>query len=159
MTLLATVPAGQLYYLDTIPIYGKTYVYLVRPVDSAGNAGEAYKLASVDVILPSNRVFLDRNRIRPARGETVEVDFQIIREGRVRVTVMTLTGEVVKRLWDAEQTGSYNPDSPFHSHYSTLPVIRWDGTNDSGRLVASGAYLVALEIGGSRDIRAIVVVR
>jgi hypothetical protein len=38
-------------------------------------------------------------------------------------------------------------------------VAVWDGTSDSGRRVASGVYFCSLEAGGSRDRRAIVLLK
>jgi len=160
MKWLDTVPVGTLTYLDTtVPDYGKIYVYLVRPIDAEGNPGEAYQLALVDVVLPSNRLFLNHNKFRPAGAENLRVDFQITKPGRVRISVMTLTGERVRRLYDAEHQGKYNVDAPFNSAYSSLPPLYWDGANDGGQLVATGAYFLVLEIGGSRDIRSVAVIR
>ncbi len=151
---------GEFEFVDcTVPTYGKRYVYVIRPVDSAGNLGEAYRTVLIDVELPKNRLFLNRNKFRPAAGEKVEVAFQITEPGRVRISVFTLTGELVRRLYDGQHQGGFTVDTPFNSLDEGLLLDPWDGTNDSRALVSSGAYLVVLEINKSRDIRAVVVIR
>ncbi len=143
----------------SIPAYGKRYVYIIRPVDAQGQLGDAYPVAIIDVVQPTNRTSISRNAFRPGRGESANVIYQVTEPGRVRVTVMTQTGEVVKRLLDAEVRGAYTTDIPFNSRDQGLAPLVWDGTNDRGEVVASGAYFVVLEIGKSRDFRAVAVIR
>ena len=145
--------------VDTgVPMYGKRYLYIIRPIDSAGNLGDAYPTVLFDMELPANRLFLNRNKFRPP-GEALNIHFQITEPGRMRISVFSLTGELVCRLQDREHTGNFTPDTPFNSSNEGLPPVVWDGANSSGELVASGVYLVVLEINKGRDIRTVAVVR
>jgi hypothetical protein len=153
------VPKTTLSVLDEVPSYGKRYVYLVRPVDTASRLGDAYPLAMIDVELPSNRLYLNHNRFRPKLGETLQAIFQVTEAGRIRISVMSLTGEKIKTIYDQELAGSYSPDNPYNSLFAGVPTPVWDGKNDSGRLVGSGAYLVVLEIGSHRYIGSVAVIR
>ena len=150
---------GQLTYLDEIPVYGHRYLYLIRPIDAEGNLGEAYRIIVLDVPQPINRLFLHRNRFRPGLSESLPISYQLTETGRVRIAVFTPTGERVRRLYEADISGSFGPDAPFNSVDRGVPFIRWDGANDAGELVASGAYLVVLEINQARDIRTVAVIR
>jgi len=161
-TLLAgSVPASQLTFVDLgVPAYGRRYVYIIRPIDSAGYLGDAYPTTLIDVVLPMNRTFPNRNRMRPARGERVEIIYQITEPGRLRVSVWTQAGEFVKKLYDQEVRGrDITVDIPYNSHNEGLPPLAWDGTNGNGELVASGVYLIVLEVNGKRDFRKVAVVR
>ena len=161
-TLLAgSVPASQLTFVDLgVPAYGRRYVYIIRPIDAAGYLGDAYPTTLIDVILPMNRTFPNRNRMRPALGERVEIIYQITEPGRLRVSVWTQAGEFVKKLYDQEVRGrDITVDIPYNSHNEGLPPLTWDGTNGNGELVASGVYLIVLEVNGKRDFRKVAVVR
>ena len=152
-------PVGEFEFVDlTPPTYGRTYVYVIRPLDSGGNLGEAYRTVVIDVPLPANRLFLDRNQFKPP-VENVSVHFQITEPGLVRISVFTLTGERVATLHEAQYSGSFSADTPFNSLDEGLFLKPWNGTNVAGELVGSGAYLVVLEINKSRDIRTIAVIR
>ena len=159
MTQVFSVSPTTLSVVDQVPAYGKRYVYLIRAIDDAGRMGEAYPLVIIDVELPSNKLFLNHNRFRPRLAESLSAIFQITESGRVRISVMTLTGEKIKTLYDREHSGKYSADAPFNSLYAGLPPIIWDGSNESGRLVGSGAYLVVLEIGKHRFIGSVAVIR
>ena len=159
MNEIYRVSSGTLSIIDEVPAYGKRYVYLVRPIDVEGRLGDSYPLAILDVELPSNRLYLNHNRFRPRLGEDLSVIFQITEPGRVIITVMSLTGERIKTLYDREHAGNFTSDAPFNSLYAGLPSLTWDGRNDSGQMVGSGAYMVILEIGKHRYIGSVAVIR
>jgi len=157
---VGTVGAGTYAFVDlTVPTYGKRYVYVIRPIDSAGNVGDAYPTVLIDVVLPTNRTYLNRNRIRPARGEVLEIVYQVTEPGRVRVSIWTQAGELVAKLFDGDLRGPFTVDTPYNSHDRGVPPILWNGTNDRGELVGSGVYLVVLEVNGKRDFRTEAVLR
>ncbi len=64
----------------------------------------------------------------------------------VRLTILDLTGRVVRRLVDEEQ-GSGRHD------------VRWEGTDDWGSTVASGVYLYLLDAAGERRTRKLVLLK
>jgi len=150
---------GQLTFIDIIPVYGHRYLYLIRPIDAEGNLGEAYRLIILDVPQPINRLFLHRNRFRPGLSESLPISYQLTETGRVRIAVFTPTGERVRRLYESDISGSFSPNAPYNSVDRGVPFIRWDGANDAGELVASGPYLIVLEINRARDIRTVAVIR
>ena len=157
---LNPTPCTDLFFVDlTVPTYGKRYLYIIRPIDAAGNLGDAYPSTIIDVVLPTNRTYLNRNRMRPARGERLDIIYQITEPGRLRVSVWTQAGELVRKLYDQDQQGPYTQDTPFNSHNYGLPPLVWDGTNGNGELVASGVYLVVLEVNRKRDFRTVAVIR
>jgi hypothetical protein len=155
-----TTAANVLTFLDcTVPVYGKRYLYLIRPIDANGNLGDAYPSALIDVVLPTIRTYPDRNRFRPGLGERVHIVFQTTEAGRVRVSIWSPGGEKVRSLLDEEITGSFSADTPYNSRDRLRPPLVWDGANDAGELVGSGAYLIAIEVNGNRDFRAVAVLR
>lgn len=167
--LVGTVllPVPTLSFIDTVPGYGKQYVYIIRPIDYRAGFppptdkvdGAAYPAVLIFVAIPVNRTFLNHNQFHPGRNEQLQMTFQITEPGHVRVSIFTPTGERVRTIWDRDHRGSITPDTPFNSRDQGIPPLVWDGTNDRGELVGSGAYLVVLEINKARDFRAIVVVR
>jgi hypothetical protein len=56
---------------------------------------------------------------------------------RVRVRVYSVTGALVRDLYDGPVTGDF--------------AARWDGTDNRGTRVASATYYAAIEAGGSRE--------
>ena len=74
------------------------------------------------------------------------IRFELDRSCRARLVVHDLTGRVVTVLVDeAFGAGSHR--------------IAWDGTDSSGRAVASGAYLVSLEAAGAIESRKMSLIR
>jgi hypothetical protein len=66
--------------------------------------------------------------------------------GHVRLRIFDLAGRMVARLFDGV----------------SLPgpsVVVWNGTDNSGRLVAAGGYLAHLQMGGQTAVRRIVLTR
>ncbi len=157
---VGTTSAAVLSFIDcTVPVYGKRYLYLIRPIDAQGNLGDAYPSAIIDVVLPTIRTYPDKNRFRPGRGESVNIVFQTTEPGRVRISVWTPGGELVRTLHDQEYTGYLTVDTPFNSRDRGLSPLVWDGTNENRELVGSGAYLIVIEVNGKRDFRSVAVLR
>jgi len=81
----------------------------------------------------------------PTRGATT-VRYEVPRPGEVRLTVLDVTGRLVRDL-----------------RSRTLPAgvhrIRWDGTDDAGRAVAAGTYFVRMEAPGVTDATRVEIVR
>lgn len=77
------------------------------------------------------RFTLDQNFPNPFNPQTT-IQYSIERPGNVRLTVFDLGGRVVRILADGMQAGG--------SH-----EVTWDGRDEAGRSVASGAYFYRLE--------------
>jgi hypothetical protein len=94
-------------------------------------------------VTPSNTVdtaVLFPNPYMPSRGNGYITITQMPPGARVRV--FTMRGE---RIFDADAGGS--------------GVLAWNGTNRSGRAIASGIYLITIEAGSQKKILKLVVIR
>jgi flagellar hook assembly protein FlgD len=86
------------------------------------------------------------NVIDPTKGETARLSYQIATEGAVTITVFTLDGNVVRRLYSGSRAVG---------DYSTA----WDGKNLSGATVSRGVYFIRVVGPGIDEIRKVMVVR
>ncbi len=78
-------------------------------------------------------------------GHSTSIRFELSREGAAELAIYDLSGRLIKRL--------VNGVLPAGSH-----VMVWDGTDDSGRQVPSGAYFSRLKVGESVGARTLVMV-
>jgi len=99
-----------------------------------------------DVRSQKGSVTILNNVIDPTKGETVRLSYQIPSEGAVTVTVFTLDGDVVRRLYSGTEAAG---------DYSTS----WDGRNMGGASVARGIYFVRVIGPGVDEMRKVMVVR
>jgi hypothetical protein len=67
---------------------------------------------------------------------TTEIKFAVPAQSRVRLEVFNLLGQRVRTLVDAEVEPGYKS-------------VTWDGTNDSGAQLSSGAYFYILKVDGA----------
>jgi hypothetical protein len=81
----------------------------------------------------------------PATSDAV-LAFSLSEPARVRATVWSVAGRLVRELTDREWSAGAH-------------ALAWDLASDDGRPVASGAYLCAIETGGVVATRKVVVVR
>lgn len=79
--------------------------------------------------IPAGEISILDNVFRPALGQSAALTITIFEAGRVTVRLYTLDGRLVRTLVDG--------DLP-----SGATLIPWDGSNDDGRTVATGAYFV-----------------
>ena len=89
---------------------------------------------------------LDQNIPNPFNPSTV-IRYGIADPGRVTVRIYDASGRLVRDLVDDAHAvpGAY--------------VVRWDGTNDEGRRVASGVYFYRLDSAGTTRVRKMVVLK
>ena len=88
---------------------------------------------------------LAQNHPNPFNPETI-IRYDVAKTGDVRLSVYALTGQLVRTLVDREcAAGSYS--------------VVWDGTDHSGRAVASGLYLCRMISGDYRAVRKMVLMR
>jgi len=108
----------------------------VVPTAVAENRGEAARPASAT---------LDPGFPNPFNA-SVTIPFSLPDEGRVRISVLDATGQVVRVLRDeAAGAGTHQ--------------VQWHGRDDAGRQVASGLYLVRLETGQVSRIQKIALLK
>jgi hypothetical protein len=92
------------------------------------------------------RVFaIYQNYPNPFNPETV-IEYQLPRPSEVEISIFNLQGQKVATLVRKHQTAG--------SH-----KIIWDGTDESGRRVASGVYLYQLKAGKSVQVKKMLVLR
>ena len=99
---------------------------------------------SIEAAVPSS-YSLSQNYPNPFNPQTT-IRYHLPSVGPVRLLLYNLTGQVVRTLADGE-----HPAGP---HF-----IVWDGTDDTGRDVASGVYLCRMETEKHRAVRKLVLVR
>ena len=116
--------------------------YTVRATAEGGNRPGAE--VTVEVTVPAPH--LSRNYFNPDRGERLRIQVEVPDPAAVRVNVLAMTGEVVRRV-DAGEFGSGRVSR------------EWDGRSDSGERVPSGMYFVRVEQGTTVHARRVIVVR
>ncbi len=100
----------------------------------------------IDVVLPNSVIAVEDALPRPANLElrpaqpnpfnpTTSISFALGRAGHVRLSVHELDGRLVAVLEDREFAAGNH-------------AVRWNGTDDRGRVVSSGVYLVAVTAQG-----------
>lgn len=144
---LATVAVPATQYTDPEPPLGAWY--FVAAVNGAGHAGgyseAASPVATTDAELHTRPLALHPLAPNPAKPGTW-VAFDLPQSAGVTLAVYTAKGQRVRHLLAG------NPTAGRHRLY-------WDGRDDAGRPVASGAYWVQLEVAGEQRSRRVVLVR
>lgn len=96
--------------------------------------GRESELASVTVTLEveDRNINVGSNLI--SSNHPARIDVQMTESGRLRATVSSSLGEKVKELLDDQKVAGIWP-------------VEWDGTNNEGRRVSPGVYILAVEAG------------
>jgi flagellar hook assembly protein FlgD len=94
---------------------------------------------------PNVPLTLDDNFFTPP-SMTLGMDVKVNTAGEVKISVFNLLGQRVKRIVDQNMPAG-------------LSRASWDGTNDSGALVASGLYLVVIQAPDGQMVRKVIVIR
>ncbi|NIT57250.1 MAG: T9SS type A sorting domain-containing protein, partial [Aliifodinibius sp.] len=117
-----TLELSVSYYLGT----GSTQnvIYSTNVTLTSVKDGEKY--------LPAN-FQLSQNYPNPFNPSTT-IEYSVRQAGKVQLNIYNSLGQLVKRLVnDQKQAGRY--------------VVKWDGLDDSGKRVPSGAYVYRIRIG------------
>jgi hypothetical protein len=143
--LVATTPSGG--YVDASP----QLYYKLCAVDAHGNASpyaSLYLAGAVDVATTSvpRELFLAAPAPNPARAGATLLRFGLPRATRVSLVVHDAQGRTVRTLL----AGAL----PAGEHEA-----RWDGTDDAGRALPAGLYLVRLEAADRALTRRLALVR
>jgi hypothetical protein len=102
-------------------------------------------ITAVEETAPVLRTALAPNHPNPFNPHT-EIRFELARGSRVLLRVFDVSGRLVRELTDTTL--------PAGSHRAF-----WDGTDASGRAVASGTYLYRLDAAGFNQSRKMVLLR
>ena len=74
------------------------------------------------------------------------IPFELAEAGPVRLTVVNLVGQEVRRLVQETRRGGAHR-------------VRWDGRDEEGRPAATGVYLMRLQAGASERTRRMLLLR
>jgi len=90
-----------------------------------------------------------------------QIWFDLAEPSSVRLTVYDLRGRLVKGLIPVHGCGEVELPSGLYGREAGLPgdpcaTFAWDGTDEQGREVNPGVYLLRFEAGGVVDIRRMV---
>ena len=76
----------------------------------------------------------------------VTLDYKLFKESNVKISIFDINGNLVKNLFHGRQ------NSGFQS-------IKWNATNNKGRVVSTGEYLARIELGNFTQIKKITFVK
>jgi FlgD Ig-like domain len=120
---------------DTRPVSSRSAEYrLVAETADGEIAGESFFLAPVSTALRSQWLGSRPNPFNPSTS----LEFTLQADGFVSVRVYSLDGRLVRVLADEWRSAG-------------LHELSWDGRDEQGRGVASGAYVVRLDTPDARD--------
>lgn len=118
-----------------------SYALVRNGVDIARSPSVEVTVTSLPVV----KTQLLANVPNPFNPQT-QIRFQLSGAGHARVTIYDVTGRRVRTLVDEQRNAGEN-------------TIIWQGRDDAGRQVASGAYYVRLETDGGLDHRKIMMLK
>lgn len=135
----ATAPYSIDWNGDSVP--SGNHVLLVKAYDPSDNVGSAQ--ITVYTGGAAGALGLFQPLFDPARGETVSVPLMTAQVQHVKATIIDRLGAEVVTVADSDMA----PGS----------TITWDGRNSSHTTVASGVYLMILDVDGKIETRKIIV--
>jgi hypothetical protein len=107
---------------------------------------DLFRFGIDEVKMQRGNVTIVSNVINPTLGEKTAVQVVLPSAGNLTISIFTLDGDLVKRLYIGPQAaGTY--------------YFPWDGTNASGQSVARGIYFIRVVAGTIDEIRKVLVVR
>ncbi len=100
----------------------------------------------INIAAAGNSVSAWNNIFNPREGKKASVRYSVGYAGSLSIKIYTIEGSLIKTLYDGPVSGGSG-------------VVDWNGTNDSGAVVASGAYLINVKGPGIQKILKAVVVK
>ncbi len=95
--------------------------------------------------MPCQTITLFQNIIYPSQGQYLTIHYSLYTQMSVVIIVYDRNGILVKTIANDQESGDVNAS--------------WDGTNDSGKTVASGIYLIYIRLGQCKVTEKVAVVR
>ena len=136
-----------LTYNVTGCVNNATYYARIRAKNGAGLYSDySGSSAGVKITLSENSKLIN-NLFDPLRGGQVNIQYTIVSDTNVKITVHKSNGEIVRTLLDQAKTiGSYTD-------------LNWDGKDDQGQVVSSGVYIVFIDAGSFKDKKRVVIAK
>jgi fibronectin type 3 domain-containing protein len=150
---------AQTTYTDYSTQWNNQYIYRVTVVDTNDNEDTAYEDVTERLPLPQNKLRIFNNLVDLSKGQRMKWHYYIVKSSKIKVTVYTLSGAFVKTLLETEiRDPSITVTSPFDSGIYFGDYF-WDGTNAMHKKVASGVYIIIMELDKSKVVDKIAVVK
>lgn len=122
--------------------------YEARVMSQSGGGWSASWSGWSDGIMVVRLLDISNNLIYPRKADkTATIKYFIINPAKVNLKIYNLMGELVMSLVDNDNRGTGMHQEP------------WSGKNEKGSTVASGVYLVHIEVGGENATEKICVVK
>ncbi len=153
-TYIKLTTTADTTFTDRTTNWDNIYFYIVKTLDAAGNEDAVYPFVRVELPLPKNRIRVYSNLIDLSKSQQLRLRYVLVKSGKFKISIYTLSGGFVKTIIDSDYTGSVSETEPYESS-----DFYWDGTNDKGKIVASGIYLLVMELEGERTVEKVAVVR
>jgi hypothetical protein len=142
---ITTVSANTTSYLDTNLNENTTYYYRIAVRDGYGYSDYS---APASATTPLKTEFNPYNNLfDPTKGEQVIFKYTLSWATLVKIKVYTLDGILIKTVVDAYKSAGPHKDD------------KWDGKDETGKIVASGIYLGYFDCGYFKEIKKIAVIK
>ena len=135
---------ATLYSKDTRNLCSGKHTIWVHGKDANGLWGEC--ASGEFVIAATAEVKLRNSLFYPATRQKFMVSYTLQEDSSVRIVIYNLAGERVSIMEEGVKTAGTH-------------TAEWDGKDGDGRMVASGEYLVYVNLGGSEEIGKVLVIR
>ncbi len=110
------------------------YYYKITAVDFSGNESAPGAALHTSDALPSGPVFALHGAVPNPFNPSTRINYSLAEGGRVQLTIYDVAGRLVRTLVDDVLSAGEHQ-------------VRWDGRNQAGKTMASGAYFSLLRSG------------
>ena len=122
---------GEFAFTDNSARLSKNYTYRISVLEN----GEAVATFETSITTPTLVLSLHQNHPNPFNPST-RIPYTLEKEEAVLLQIFDVSGRLIRTLVDASVAAGDHSEE-------------WDGRDDGGRRVASGAYLIRLQTGGA----------
>ena len=130
--------------VNAVPTNAALGIYSVNVTNPDGRSASLSNVLTLDYHPGSTRV--RDNLFRPLKGETAKAAIVINIPGKITATIYTINGGLVKKLFEGQApAGTKN--------------LTWGGETESGKIAASGLYLLHVTGPKLKDTRKIVLIK
>jgi len=151
---IAELPPATLSYVDNDVSVGFSYYYYLTTFDAQGTESTMFTRTAKEAvphgvaILDGDRIArfsLDQNAPNPFNPSTM-IRLSLATAGPTRLDVYNMTGQLVRTLVDGNLSAGYHE-------------VPWDGTDMTGKALASGTYIYRLVSGENVQVRRMTLIR